>query len=128
MVAPGGDVTGCNGSLDLCGLRLDQVIFPSTHNSMSSPLYPGWLFGEQIPTIAAQLDVRIGTADVPSIRRELGSLPVTRASRVPAPAVAPAEPVRPVTMKAESTGPSSRRMPRATAEPRKFSALNFLRL
>jgi|HigsolmetaAR206D_1030411.scaffolds.fasta_scaffold00104_21 NADH-quinone oxidoreductase subunit G len=48
-----------------------------------------------LDAIAAQLDVRIGTADVPSIRRELGSLPVTRASRVPAPAVAPAEPVRP---------------------------------
>ena len=31
-------------------------------------------------------------------------------------------------MKAESTGPSSRRMPSATAEPRKFSALNFLKL
>ncbi|ROT33930.1 NADH-quinone oxidoreductase subunit G [Micromonospora sp. HM5-17] len=48
-----------------------------------------------LDAIAAQLDVRLGTGDVPSIRRELGSLPTTRASRTPAPAVAPAEPAQP---------------------------------
>jgi hypothetical protein len=53
------DVTGCNGSAEACDLRLDQVIFPSTHNSMSSPLYPGWLFGEQIGTIDDQLNAGI---------------------------------------------------------------------
>jgi hypothetical protein len=46
---------GCNGDRALCRLRLDQVMFPGTHNSMSSPLYPGWLFGEQVGTIGDQL-------------------------------------------------------------------------
>ena len=43
--------SGCNGSEDLCERRLDEVLFAGTHNSMSSPLYPGWLFGEQIGPI-----------------------------------------------------------------------------
>ncbi len=46
----------CNGAASLCDLRLDEVMFPGTHNSMSSSLYPGWLFGEQIQTIKGQLD------------------------------------------------------------------------
>jgi hypothetical protein len=50
---------GCNGSDALCDARLDEAIFPSTHNSMSSPLYPGWLFGEQIGTISDQLNAGI---------------------------------------------------------------------
>ncbi|MGI9031829.1 MAG: hypothetical protein ACR2HP_17870, partial [Ilumatobacteraceae bacterium] len=48
--------SGCNGSEDLCDRRLDEVIFAGTHNSMSSALYPGWLFGEQIGPIADQLN------------------------------------------------------------------------
>jgi hypothetical protein len=31
----------CNGNRAQCDLRLDQVVFPGTHNSMSSALYPG---------------------------------------------------------------------------------------
>lgn len=57
--ASAGVATGCNGDPDLCDLRVDEVIFPSTHNSMSSPLYPGWLFGEQIGTINDQLNAGI---------------------------------------------------------------------
>jgi hypothetical protein len=53
------EATGCNGSDALCDERLDQAMFPSTHNSMSSPLYPGWLFGEQIGTISDQLNAGI---------------------------------------------------------------------
>lgn len=45
----------CNGDESLCDLRVDQVMFPGTHNSMSSSLYPGFLFGEQLDTIAGQL-------------------------------------------------------------------------
>ncbi|MEO3815563.1 NADH-quinone oxidoreductase subunit G [Plantactinospora sp. B24E8] len=48
-----------------------------------------------LDAIAAQLDVRLGTGDVFSVRRELGALPPTRATRTAAPAVAPAEPARP---------------------------------
>ncbi|HEU4974189.1 MAG TPA: hypothetical protein VFT50_03815 [Baekduia sp.] len=29
--------TGCDGARELCGRRLDRVVFPATHNSMSSP-------------------------------------------------------------------------------------------
>jgi hypothetical protein len=57
--AAGDETTGCNGSDALCDARLDEAVFPSTHNSMSSPLYPGWLFGEQIGTISDQLNAGI---------------------------------------------------------------------
>jgi hypothetical protein len=53
------EATGCNGAEALCDLRLDEAVFPSTHNSMSSALYPGWLFGEQIGTINDQLNAGI---------------------------------------------------------------------
>jgi hypothetical protein len=49
----------CNGEAALCDLPLDKAIFPGTHNSMSSSLYPGWLFGEQIDTIKGQLDAGV---------------------------------------------------------------------
>jgi hypothetical protein len=49
----------CNGDAALCDLTLDKAIFPGTHNSMSSSLYPGWLFGEQIDTIKGQLDAGV---------------------------------------------------------------------
>lgn len=42
----------CNGSVDLCGKTLDQVVLPGTHNSMSNEEY-GWLIPNQhysIPT------------------------------------------------------------------------------
>jgi hypothetical protein len=57
--AAAGEVTGCNGDESACDLHLDEAIFPSTHNSMSSALYPGWLFGEQIGTINDQLNAGI---------------------------------------------------------------------
>lgn len=49
----------CNGDESLCDLTIDQVSFPGTHNSMSSSLYPGFLFGEQIGTISSQLDAGV---------------------------------------------------------------------
>ena len=49
----------CNGATDLCNVPLSDVIFPASHNSMSSSLYPGWLFAEQISTIKGQLDAGI---------------------------------------------------------------------
>ncbi|MEU8286885.1 NADH-quinone oxidoreductase subunit G [Micromonospora sp. NPDC048905] len=45
--------------------------------------------GRVLDALAALLDVRLGTADVPSVRRELGALPATRTSRPSAPSVAP---------------------------------------
>ncbi len=48
-----------------------------------------------LDSIAAELGIRLGTADVPSIRRELGTLPATRADRPAAPIVAPGTPAEP---------------------------------
>jgi len=46
----------CNGEASLCDLPLNLVLFPGTHNSMSSALYPGWLFAEHALTVEGQLD------------------------------------------------------------------------
>ncbi len=46
----------CNGDASLCDLPLNLAMFPGTHNSMSSAQYPGFLFGEQLTTIKAQLE------------------------------------------------------------------------
>ncbi len=46
----------CLGEESSCDLRLDQVTLAGTHNSMSSPAYPGWLFAEQIESIGGQLN------------------------------------------------------------------------
>jgi hypothetical protein len=49
----------CNGFAELCDRRLDQVAFAGSHNSMSAALDPGWLFGENLTGIPAQLDYGI---------------------------------------------------------------------
>ncbi len=89
-------VAQCNGSASRCDLRLNQVLFPGTHNSMSSALYPGWLFGEQLNTISEQLDagVRALLVDthygVPSSSRLPGSdTPIVLTDRVAGAQVAP---------------------------------------
>jgi uncharacterized membrane protein HdeD (DUF308 family) len=48
-------VTACNGHTALCARRLDDVVLPATHNSMSVPL-PGWYSAEQERPIGGQLD------------------------------------------------------------------------
>jgi hypothetical protein len=48
----------CNGSVQLCGRRVDQVTFPATHNSMASA-DAGFLFPQQTHTIEAQLEAGI---------------------------------------------------------------------
>ena len=50
-----GAVTRCNGHAELCGRRLDEVVLPATHNSMSAPLR-GWLSAEQERSIGGQLE------------------------------------------------------------------------
>jgi hypothetical protein len=55
----GGDATGaptCDGSAKLCGRRLDQVVFPGTHNSYAASAQPGWRFAPQTYGIGRQLD------------------------------------------------------------------------
>ncbi|KKK07142.1 NADH-quinone oxidoreductase subunit G [Micromonospora sp. HK10] len=46
--------------------------------------------GRVLDALAAQLDVRLGTGDVMTVRRELGALPPTRVDRPGAPMVEPA--------------------------------------
>ena len=47
---------GCNGSPDLCDLRLNQVVFAGTHNSFSAADTPNWFIANQRHDIARQLD------------------------------------------------------------------------
>ncbi len=52
-------VMSCNGAPDLCDRRLDQVVFPASHNSMSAADDPGWVFAENLHGIPAQLQYGI---------------------------------------------------------------------
>jgi hypothetical protein len=46
----------CDGLESLCGKRLDQVVFPGTHNSYAAADEPGWHFASQRFGIGRQLD------------------------------------------------------------------------
>jgi hypothetical protein len=46
----------CNGAPELCGRRLDEVVFPGAHNAMSAADVTDWMFPQQERGIAAQLD------------------------------------------------------------------------
>jgi hypothetical protein len=46
----------CNGSAELCGRRLNEVVFPGTHNSFAASEEPGWYFANQRYGITRQLD------------------------------------------------------------------------
>jgi hypothetical protein len=52
--APAATISGCNGHAALCDRRLDEVVLPATHNSMSAPLN-GWYSSEQDRSIGGQL-------------------------------------------------------------------------
>jgi hypothetical protein len=51
-----GGAPDCNGAAALCGKRLDQVVFPGTHNSYAATDQPGWHFAPQRYGIGRQLD------------------------------------------------------------------------
>lgn len=72
VLAPAG---GCNGSRALCARTLNEVVFPSTHNSYAAADEPGWLFPNQRHGIERQLrdgirglliDVHYGVRDTDS--------------------------------------------------------------
>src|SRR5262249_3550133 len=46
----------CNGHVELCGRRLDQVAFPATHNAMSAASAGGWMVPSQDGSMRDQLD------------------------------------------------------------------------
>jgi len=45
----------CNGAPELCARRVDEVVFPATHNAMSAADIPDWLFPQQEKGIPTQL-------------------------------------------------------------------------
>jgi hypothetical protein len=53
---PGPVPGGCNGLPRLCDERLNDVVFPATHNSYAAAAEPGWLFANQRYAISRQLD------------------------------------------------------------------------
>jgi hypothetical protein len=68
---------GCNGLAQLCDRRLDDVVFPATHNSYAAAAEPGWLFANQRYSISRQLqdgirgfllDIHFGVLDEASGR------------------------------------------------------------
>ncbi|HEY2768278.1 MAG TPA: hypothetical protein VGI76_08475 [Solirubrobacteraceae bacterium] len=46
----------CEGAAVLCARRLDEVLFPGTHNSYAASDQPGWRFASQRYGISRQLD------------------------------------------------------------------------
>jgi len=48
----------CNGHVELCGRRFDEVVFPATHNAMSISSL-GWIWPHQDSTLAVQLEAGI---------------------------------------------------------------------
>lgn len=48
--------SACNGHVELCERRYDEVAYPATHNSMSAADQPGWFFAEQPNGVIAQLE------------------------------------------------------------------------
>jgi hypothetical protein len=59
-------ISSCNGAGTLCNRRLDEVVFPGTHNSFAASDEPGWHFANQRYGISRQLDdgIRALTLDV----------------------------------------------------------------
>lgn len=49
-------ITACNGYPELCDRRLNEVVFPTTHNSMSGADIPNWLFPNHEKGIQGQLN------------------------------------------------------------------------
>jgi hypothetical protein len=53
------DIRACNGSAELCDRTVDEVVFPSTHNSFSAADQPNWLFAQHERGISAQLEAGV---------------------------------------------------------------------
>jgi len=47
---------GCNGYVELCDRRYDEIAQVATHNSMSAVDEPGWFLGEQPTGVIGQLE------------------------------------------------------------------------
>jgi hypothetical protein len=58
-LAPSEEIAACNGSSLLCDRTLDQVAFPTTHNSMSGADNAKWMFPNQNDGVVKQLEAGI---------------------------------------------------------------------
>src|SRR3954454_10685782 len=79
---PSISATGCNGHIELCDRRLDEVTFAGTHNGMSASADKGWLFARHTGGVAAQLskgvrafllDLHYGSRSQDLVRTDFGS-------------------------------------------------------
>jgi hypothetical protein len=52
-------ITECNGFARLCDRPLNEIAFATTHNAMSAPDYPGYLFAQQDARMVRQLDAGV---------------------------------------------------------------------
>jgi hypothetical protein len=57
--APQESGEACNGHVELCQRRYNEVAYPATHNSMSAADEPGWFLAEQPTGVIGQLDAGI---------------------------------------------------------------------
>ena len=55
-VAASTSIDACNGHPELCDRRFNQVVFATTHNSMSAADIPDWMFPNQERGIRGQLE------------------------------------------------------------------------
>jgi len=56
FIATDSEIEACNGSYKLCDRPLNEVTFPTTHNSMSAASEQGWFFASHEHGIGDQLD------------------------------------------------------------------------
>jgi hypothetical protein len=56
----------CNGHPELCDRRVDEVVFPASHNSMSNAKISDWMFPHHLQSISEQLEdgIRVLLIDV----------------------------------------------------------------
>lgn len=57
--ATASETAACNGYVELCSRRYDDVAFPAAHNAMSAADEPGWFIPEQPTGLIGQLDAGI---------------------------------------------------------------------
>jgi hypothetical protein len=78
----------CNGDRALCGRRLDEVVFPGAHNSMSAAEFDGWMFPNQEKGTVSLLghgirallfDVHYGTPIGDRVKTEIADEAASRA-------------------------------------------------
>ncbi len=81
--APQARTGTCNGSVELCERRLDQVVFAGAHNAMSAADYPGFLFPMHDRTIRRQLEDGVRALLIDAYYGVPGRRVYTDFSRVP---------------------------------------------